>query len=96
MAAIEQEEERVLSHLRSIAVEILELDPETVRGFAPELPLAEALHLDSVAQLILLTEIEDKYGFLFQPEDAERLRTMADLVQIIRERAVRSPGGSSS
>ena len=86
-------EERILSHLRKIAVEILELDPETIRRLDPDLPLVETLHLDSVAQLVLLTVVEEEYGFLFEPEDAERLRTIADLVRIIRERAVRSPGG---
>lgn len=88
-----ESEEEILSHLGKIAVEVLELDPERVRRLEPEHPLAEAFQLDSVAQLVFLTEIEDAYGFLFEVEDGDRLRTIADLVHVIRERAARSPQG---
>lgn len=93
MNRIEMTDQEILSYLNKIAVEILELEPERIRRLVPEQPLAEAFELDSVAQLVFLTQIEDGYGFVFEMEDGEGLRTIADLVQIIRERAVRVPQG---
>jgi len=38
---------------------------------------------------VLIPEIEEHYGILFEPENREKIETLRDLVQMIRSRATR-------
>ena len=44
-----------------------------------------------MAQVILIMEIEEAYGMRFEPEDMERIRTVGDLIRVVRERATQEP-----
>jgi len=50
----------------------------------------EGLQLDSLRQVVLVTSIEGQFGFELTHEDRDRLvalRTVGDLIGLIRERA---------
>ena len=80
----------VLAYLRELASEELELSPIVARRIKPETSLIGGLQLDSLAQTVLVTQVEEHYGFFFEDEDRERLQqaeTVADLISIIVDRA---------
>lgn len=84
--------EDILARLRQVAREDLELAPEQIDALSLDQPLGDGLALDSLRQVILVTRIEDIYGFEFEPADQERLaglRTLGDLVGLVAERAGR-------
>jgi acyl carrier protein len=83
-------DEEILAHLRGVALSDLELPAEQVAAIGPDTSLVEGLHLDSLAQVILLSQVEDRYGFVFGLDDREQLQTLqtvGEFVGVIRERA---------
>ena len=82
-------EGEIFAYLKKVALEELELKPEDIEHITLETPIVEGLKLDSLTQVVLITEIEEYYGLEFEPEDRESLDTLADLVTIIQERATR-------
>jgi acyl carrier protein len=79
----------VLERLRAVAREELELRPEELPGLGPETLLVEGLQLDSLRQVVLVTSLEEQFGFELTHEDRDRLlglRTVGDLVALIRDR----------
>ena len=87
--ASERDEQEILAFLRKIAEEELELEPEQIARILMDTPIVEGLKLDSLTQVVLITEIEEHYGIVFEPEDREKLETIQDLVEMIRSRATR-------
>ncbi len=79
-------QQSILDFLKEIAREELELSEEQIEQMDLDTPLMEGLNLDSVTQVVLITAIEDHYGFQFELEDGEGLRTVRDLVVIIQEK----------
>jgi len=47
------------------------------------------LHLDSVGLLTLVVALENRFRVRLEEEDAARVRTVADLVALVAERAAR-------
>jgi acyl carrier protein len=91
------ETEGILTVLRRIAVEKLEMTPARLERIRPDASLVEVLELDSLAQVMFVLEIEEHYGFQFDPEEIARVQTIADLVGVIRSRSPRDsvdPGTS--
>jgi len=80
-------EETILEHLKKIAHEQLNLTPEQITAIGPDAPLMEALQLDSLAQVVLVTTIEQDFGCAFGLEQWQSLVTVNDLVQMIASRA---------
>ncbi len=80
-------EEEILIYLKEMAEEELELEREQIDRITLDTQIVEGLQLDSVSQVVLITNIEEKYGFLFDFEDRERIRTVQDLVELILARA---------
>lgn len=83
-------DEEILAYLKRISRDELELQPEQVTKIDLQTPMLEGLQLDSLAQVILLSQIEEHYGIIFDPEDREQLetiQTIQDLVGMIRQRA---------
>jgi acyl carrier protein len=79
----------VLERLRALAREELEMKPDDVARVGPETQLVEGLELDSLRQVVLITRIEEQFGFELTHDDRERLlslRTIGDLVRLIQER----------
>jgi acyl carrier protein len=80
-------EEGILAYLKELAEEELELSEEQIRQIEPDTQIVEGLQLDSVSQVVLITNIEEAYGFLFDFEDREKIQTVRDLVEMIIARA---------
>ena len=80
-------EEGILAYLKELAEEELELSEEQISQIQLETQIVEGLHLDSVSQVVLITNIEERYGFLFDFEDQEKIRTIRDLVEMVIARA---------
>ncbi len=80
-------EEGILAYLKEIAEEELELSEGQIRGITLDTQIVEGLQLDSVSQVVLITAIEEQYGFLFDFEDREKIQTVRDLVEMILARA---------
>ena len=82
-------QDEILDFLKSIAREELELTEDEIGQMSLETRIVEGLQLDSVDQVVLVTAIEEHYDFEFDFEDAERVGTLKDLVQMIQERIAR-------
>jgi acyl carrier protein len=87
-------EDAILAFLTSHAAEALELPPDEVRQITPDTRLVEGLRLDSLRQVVLVTGVEERFGFEFDPEELAALGaegTIRDLVAAIRRRAGAAP-----
>ncbi len=82
----------ILAFLKTIAKEELELTDEEIAVITMDTPLVEGLQLDSVAQVVLITSIEEHYDFEFEFEDREQLNTVRDLVEMIQQRLAAASG----
>lgn len=51
-----------------------------------EMPLLETFHLDSLRQLTLVVEIEDRFRVRLDDRDEESITTVGDLVDTIRRK----------
>ena len=56
------------------------------REVAADTPLVEALALDSLAMLVLIAELENRFHVCFDAGDEAGLVTVADLVTVLRRR----------
>lgn len=72
-------EEEVLVEIRRVAAFELELD----RTIEPDDQLTGDLHLDSVAALTLVVALEDHFRVRLDDADAERVRTVGDLIRLV-------------
>lgn len=79
-------EEEVLVEVRRVARFELELD----RSIEPDDELTGDLHLDSVAALTLVVALEDHFRVRLDDADAERVRTVGDLIRLVDERRSRA------
>jgi acyl carrier protein len=82
-------EGEILLFLKEIALEELELKPEQIEHLDMDTAIVEGLQLDSVMQVVLITQIEEHFGFVFDLEDNDKLETVGDLVEMIQERGKR-------
>ncbi len=83
-------EEAVLDTLKAFAADALDLPTEDVARLTMQLPVVEGLRLDSLRQVMLLTRIEEEYGFEFDPEELGGLgpdATIGDLIAVVLRRA---------
>ncbi len=83
----EWSEDAVFHRLKEIAQESLNLSEEQLAAIDRKSPLIETLRLDSLAQVVLVTNVEQTFACTFEPEDWQQLVTMDDLVKLIAERA---------
>ncbi len=90
--AVEWNEEKILEHLKEIARDGLGLTAEQLGTIDPGLPLIEGLRLDSLAQVVLVTQVEADFGCVFEPEEWQHLQTVDDLVRMIAARVREEPG----
>jgi acyl carrier protein len=84
---VQWNEETILEHLKKIAREQLNLTPEQIAAIGPNESLIDALQLDSLAQVVLITTIEQDFGCAFGLEQWQQLSTVDDLVKMIASRA---------
>jgi acyl carrier protein len=76
-------EETILEHLKQVVQEKLNMPPEQIAEIGPDAPLMDTLKLDSLGQVILVTTIEEDFGYTFEREDWQTLQTVGDLVKMI-------------
>ena len=55
-------EETILEHLKKIAKEQLNLTPEQIETIGPDVPLMDALQLDSLAQVVDRASLAGRRG----------------------------------
>jgi acyl carrier protein len=82
-------EAEVLAYLRDLARDELRFKPEDVARIDLDTRVVEGLQLDSLAQVVLITQIEERYGFSFALDDRRRfesIESVRDLVRMIRVR----------
>ena len=83
--------EELVAYLKKTALEELHVTQEQLEKVNLEFPIVEGLQLDSLAQVTLISAIEDDFGIEIEPEDREKIRSVKDLVQLIQDRARKSP-----
>ena len=83
---IQWNEQTILEHLKKIAREQLNLTPDQIEAIGPHASLMDALQLDSLAQVVLVTTIEQDFGCAFGLEQWQQLETVQDLVKMIAGR----------
>jgi len=74
----------ILMKLKQIAQEQLNLTPEQLTGIQPDSPVMEALRLDSLATVVLISSVEREFGLTFEPEQWQELSSIQDLVMMIQ------------
>jgi acyl carrier protein len=87
-------EETILAFLMSHAAEALELPGAEVDRITTDTRIVEGLQLDSLRQVVLVTGVEERFGFEFEPEELMALGsggTVGDLVRMIQRRAGTAP-----
>jgi acyl carrier protein len=82
----EWSEEAILVRLKEIARDGLSMTPEQLNAIQKDAPLMETLRLDSLGQVVLVTQIEADFGCIFEPEEWQQLQTVNDLVHMIQVR----------
>ncbi len=63
------------------AIEEVAKDKVKYDGPLPEGPIVE--QLDSLQLMTLVVAIEDRFKIIIEPEDEEKIETIADLVELI-------------
>jgi acyl carrier protein len=88
-------DQAILAFLASHAAEALEMPPEEVQQITPDTRIVEGLRLDSLRQVVLVSGVEERFGFEFEPEELAHLAdgTVGDLVRAIQQRA--AAGGAA-
>jgi acyl carrier protein len=74
----------ILMKLKQIAQEQLNLTPEQLGSIQPDSPVMEALRLDSLATVVLISSVEREFGLTFEPEEWQSLTSIKDLVAMIQ------------
>ena len=74
-----------LDALKEIFDEVFEYDADTVE-IKPESRLAEDLQINSIGMLYMAMSIEEKFGVKFGNGDFEKLRTVADVVELVESK----------
>jgi acyl carrier protein len=79
----------VIAHLKQLARDELKLRPDEIERIDSTTSLIEGLQLDSLTQVVLLSELETRYGIALDvggQEQLERIETVGDLVALITHR----------
>lgn len=77
--------DHIIEDLKMIAVRELELTEAQIARLQPESSLTETLNLDSLAQATFVFAIEDHYGITFELEDMAKIKSLQDLVDMVRK-----------
>ena len=85
------DETKVLAHLKQVAEGELSMPADLVSAIHPDAPLLDALPLDSLAQVVLMSAIEREFGCAFDPIELQGVETIRQLSRLIAERATREP-----
>jgi len=78
--------DRVVQHIRNVAKEHLNMTDEQIAAIDLDAPILSELPLDSLSQVVLATSIESDFKLTLEPEDWQSVRTVRDLVTLVRSR----------
>jgi acyl carrier protein len=87
---VELTEEGIVAELKKLAGDELDLPSELVDQIQADTQLIGGLRLDSLGQTVLLAAVEERYNFIFELEDRQRLqesKTVRDFARIVLRRA---------
>jgi acyl carrier protein len=87
------EEKSIEEKVKDIIVEQLGVNPEQV---TPQASFIEDLGADSLDIVELVMAFEEEFGVEVPDEDAEKLQTVGDVINYIKERAKQQSGGSGA
>jgi acyl carrier protein len=76
------DDEEILDGIAAVARQHLDWNGDITR----EMPLVETFGLDSVKQLVLLVELEDRFRVRLDERDEAGVQTVGDLVDLIRRK----------
>lgn len=82
MALPDETDLKILGGIQEVARLHLRIEGEIVL----ETPLIEAWRLDSLRMLTLVAELENRFQVILEEGDERRVKTVADLVSLLRER----------
>jgi acyl carrier protein len=82
-SAVKWDAPSILAHLKQVAQEQLNMTPEQVAAIRPESRIVEGLELDSLAQVVLMTSVEQDFDCTLPPEELQKVETVGDLLQLI-------------
>ena len=71
----------VYAHVRSLLVELFEVEPEKIR---PEAELNKDLEIDSIDAIDLVLKLKDFTGRKIKPEEFKHVRTVGDVVSTVQ------------
>jgi acyl carrier protein len=77
----------MFEQIKEIIVELLGVDPDKV---TMEASFREDLGADSLDLVELVMEFEDKFGETISDEDAQKIKTVGDVVRYIEQRTAGS------
>lgn len=80
--------DQVFEHLRTVLVELFEIDADKVTLQAS---LYEDLDIDSIDAVDLVLKLKEYTGQKIQPQQFKHVRTVGDVVDAVMEILVRAP-----
>lgn len=73
--------EQIFEHVKSLLVELFEIEPEKIRM---ESNLYQDLEVDSIDAVDLILKLKDYTGKKVRPEDFKHVRTVGDVVGAVQ------------
>jgi len=73
--------EEIFAHVRSLLIELFEVEPEKVTLDAR---LAQDLEIDSIDAIDLILKLKDYTGRKIKPEEFKHVRTVGDVVATVQ------------
>lgn len=77
----------ILEQLRELAKDELNLTSEQLAAIDLDAPIIDALQLDSLRSVVLLSGVERLYGCVFDAMTLQEIRTLRDFVHLIARTA---------
>ena len=74
--------DQIFEHVKSLLVELFEIDPAKVRMDAQ---LYQDLEVDSIDAVDLILKLKDYTGKKIRPEDFKHVRTVSDVVSAVQQ-----------
>lgn len=81
--------DEIFEHLKSVLVELFELDPAKIE---PGASLRDDLDIDSIDAVDLVLKLKELTGRKIQPEAFKNVRTVGDVVDALERLMAGSPG----
>lgn len=73
--------DEIYAHVRSLLVELFEVDPQRI---TPEARLYQDLEIDSIDAIDLVLKLKDFTGRKLKPEEFKHVRTVGDVVKAVQ------------